>query len=107
MSLKQRINNGFQIIHDIFKLRWIPEILGAMASGATTYNDILKSIDGLSNTELNRKLAVLMEKKAVMRLPSENRHIYVLTDFGNELEHIFSHFEQISLRYFEMDKDRV
>ncbi len=97
--MKNRTNEGFQMIHDIIKLRWVPEIIGTLASGYTNYNDILHRIDGLSNTELNRKLAVLLEKNAISKIDQHPRAGYVLSQFGEDLDHVFKHFEEMSEKY--------
>ncbi len=94
--MKNRMSEGFQMIHDLFRLRWIPEILSAIHEGKEGYNEILNAIEGISNTELNRKLAVLLEKNAIEK---KSHGGYQLLDFGHDLEHIFSHFEEMSKKY--------
>lgn len=93
------MSTGFQLIQDIFKLRWVPEILVAIKAGKTGYNEILSSIEGLSNTELNRKLAILVARHAVVKRKEEGRSAYGLSPFGDDLEHVFRHFEEMSLKY--------
>ncbi|VDN48850.1 Transcriptional regulator [Petrocella atlantisensis] len=92
-------NQGFEIIQDIMKLRWIPEILMTISMGYSNYSDILNHIEGLSHTELNRKLALLTEKKAIIKESDHIRSGYILTDFGSDLEHIFKHFLDIAEKY--------
>lgn len=97
--MKSIINKGFEIIHDIVKLRWIPEIIFAIHLGHENYNDILNHVEGLSNTELNRKINVLMTHKAIIKKDDQPRSGYILTDFGKDLEHILSHFLEIAKKY--------
>ncbi len=97
--MKKQMNEGFQLIHDMMKLRWIPEIIESIHSGHHGYNEILHNIDFLSNTELNRKLAVLLDRKAIEKVDRGGRDGYVLTPFGKDLEHIFNHFVEMGERY--------
>ncbi|MDF1617136.1 winged helix-turn-helix transcriptional regulator [Petrocella sp. FN5] len=92
-------NQGFEIIHDIMKLRWVPEILMTISMGYSNYSDILNQVEGLSHTELNRKLSLLSEKKAIIKESDHVRSGYILTDFGYDLEHIFKHFLDIAEKY--------
>ena len=36
--MDQKIINGFQIVHDLIKLRWVPEILKSIQLGNQRYN---------------------------------------------------------------------
>ena len=90
---------GFKIIHDIIKLKWVPEVLNAIGTDGATYSEILRSIDYLSNTELNRKLAILLERKAVEKVETEGHSRYQLLPFGKDLDHIFRHFRDIEEKY--------
>lgn len=97
--MKSRTAEGFQLIHDVIKLRWVPEIIAAINQGHHHYNEILKAIQDLSNTELNRKLAVLLENKAIVKIENADQQGYFLSPFGEDLEHIFKHFEDMSEKY--------
>lgn len=91
---------GFELIHDIIKLKWVPEILGTIAAGYESYNEILESIPFLSSTELNRKLSLLVEKEAIKKdVFPENRTSYTLLPFGKDLDHIFGHFIALEEKY--------
>lgn len=98
--MQTKMTDGFYIIQDMIKLRWVPEIILSIQQGNVYFNDILRSISYLSNTELTRKLSVLVEKKAVEK--KEESASYHLTAFGCDLEHIFRHFEEVSEKYQEM-----
>lgn len=100
--MKTKMAEGFELIHDVIKLRWVPEIITAIHDGHTHYNEILRAISTLSNTELNRKLAVLMERKAIEKIDDKG---YVLSDFGKDLEHIFRHFEEMSEKHLLSKKN--
>ncbi|MFU0826178.1 MAG: Transcriptional regulator, HxlR family [Lachnoclostridium sp.] len=90
---------GFKIIQDIIKLKWVPEVLSAIGTDGATYSEILKKVDYLSNTELNRKLAVLVERKAVEKVETDGHSRYRLLPFGKDLDHIFRHFREIEEKY--------
>lgn len=91
---------GFELIHDIIKLKWVPEILGTIATGHQGFNEILEAIPFLSSTELNRKLNLLVEKEALQKTVfPENRTAYTLLPFGKDLDHIFRHFIELEEKY--------
>lgn len=90
---------GFKIIQDIIKLKWVPEVLSAIGTDGTTYTEILRKVDYLSNTELNRKLAILVERKAVKKVEEEAHTRYYLLPFGKDLDHIFRHFRDMEKKY--------
>ncbi len=98
-DMSSRMSEGFHLIHDIFRLKWIPEIIQAIAMGNERYTDIAESIDYVSNTELNRKLAVLQTRGVVEKRMGEGREGYELTEFGKDLNHIFNHFVEMSNKY--------
>lgn len=92
---------GFELIQDIVKLKWVPEILAAISAGYQGYNEILEAIKFLSSTELNRKLNVLVEREAIAKeVVGENRTSYTLLPFGKDLDHIFKHFIELEEKYF-------
>jgi len=97
----KRVFNGFQIIQDLIKLRWVPEIIKSISIGNSRYSEILDSIPHMSHTELNRKLAVLLKKGVLVRTTKDNTINYSLQKFGEELMHIFLHLEDLELKYFE------
>ena len=103
--MNSRMSEGFQMIHDIFRLKWIPEIIGTMAMGNMRYTDIAESIEYLSNTELNRKLAVLQDREVVEKKTVDGKDGYVLTPFGEDLNHIFNHFVEMSDKYILKNSD--
>lgn len=90
---------GFAMIQDIIKLKWIPEILVAIDTGSTRYSELLSIIPYLSHTELQRKLHVLMERGVVVKSCEIENCRYTLTPFGDDLVHIFRHFQDLSVRY--------
>ena len=96
--MKTKIVNGFEVVHDLIKLKWIPEILKSISHGNEKYIEILNSIPYMSHTELNRKLAILVDKEVVEKNNIENK--YVLEEFGKDLVHIFYHLEDLEEKYF-------
>lgn len=92
MKQKTLTTEGFKMIHEIFRLRWIPEIIATIGTGHHGYNEILGQIDYLSNTELNRKLKVLLERNVIVKKDDVSHAGYFLTPFGDDLNHIFKHF---------------
>lgn len=99
--MQEKIFNSFQMIHDLIKLRWVPEILKSIHHGNKRYNDILKSIPNMSHTELNRKLSILVEQGVIIREVKDNIIYYSLLNFGCDLLHIFHHLEDLEEKYFE------
>lgn len=98
--MKNKIFNGFEIVQDLIKLRWIPEILKSMEDGNRRYTDILDSIEYMSHTELNRKLALLLDKKVIRKVGEDDGDYYELEEFGEDLIHIFYHLEELEEKYF-------
>lgn len=96
------MSEGFQMIHDIFRLRWIPEIITALGNGSHGYNEILKEIEYISNTELNRKLKVLLDRNVIEKVEDEDGAGYYLSEFGEDLDHIFRHFTEMSQKYLAL-----
>ncbi|NLJ80000.1 MAG: helix-turn-helix transcriptional regulator [Firmicutes bacterium] len=99
--MKKKVFNGFQIIHNLIKLRWVPEILKSIHFGNHRYSEIAASIPNMSQTELNRKLSLLMEKGVIIREARDNHTRYILLSFGQDLIHIFEHLEDLEEKYFE------
>jgi len=95
------MSEGFQLIHDIFRLKWIPEIIESIATEKNRYTDIANNIEFISNTELNRKLAMLQDRHVIMKVIVDEKDGYFLTEFGNDLNHIFNHFIDMSEKYIE------
>ena len=54
----------------------------------------------MSHTELNRKLAVLVEKNVIHKSLDDQTISYSLMEFGKDLVHIFYHLEDLEERYF-------
>lgn len=96
------ISNGFQIVQDLIKLRWVPEILKSLEVGNKRYSEILKSIPNLSHTELNRKLIILKERNVITKKYNDNYSYYSLLNFGKDLVHIFHHLEDLQDKYFKI-----
>lgn len=94
-----KMSEGFQLIHDVFRLKWIPEIIASIAEDKNRYSDIADHIEYISNTELNRKLAMLQERNVIEKSDYEGREGYFLTEFGRDLNHIFNHFIDMSDKY--------
>lgn len=94
-----RITEGLELIQEIVRRRWIPEIIAAIAGGNQSYSEILAGIDYLSKTELNRKLNFLLERGVIEKQIKLNKTEYKLLPFGEDLEHIFKHFEDIGKKY--------
>ena len=102
-DMKIEYNYGFELVQEIIKLKWVPEILAAISEGYNGYNEILDSIPFLSNTELNRKLTVLVEKNAVEKcILADNRTSYSILPFGKDLDHIFKHLADLEEKYLRV-----
>lgn len=99
--MKINISSGFEIVEDLIKLRWVPEILESIDSGNHRYSEIKRSIDGISDTELNRKLTTLVEKGTIVKEEDLDSISYTLLEFGKELVHIFYHLEELQEKYLE------
>lgn len=97
--MQQNVRNGFQLLHDLIKMRWITEILHSINLGNTRYNQILNSIEGMSHTELNRKLALLLEREVIAKEARSEETHYRLCTFGQELIHIFNHLAELEQKY--------
>lgn len=102
--MRSKISNGFQIIQDLIKLRWVPEILKSIQFGNEHYSQILRSIPDMSHTELNRKLAILLEKNVIEKTVKDRTIYYSLNDFGEDLVHIIGHLEDLEEKYFQVFK---
>lgn len=100
--MENKVTNGFEILQNLIKLRWIPEILKSINLGNYHYSEILRSIPYLSHTELNRKLIILIEKNVIERIEEDNSIYYSLLEFGKDLVHIFNHLEDLEEKYFEV-----
>lgn len=94
------IDESFEMVHEIIRSRWVPEILNSIKAGNHGYGEILDSIAFLSGTELNRKLNLLVEKKALGKKVKDNRSRYELLELGEDLHHIFHHLVEIKEKYF-------
>lgn len=99
--MEKRVINGFQIIQDLIKLRWVPEILKSIQLGNHRYNHILKSIPNMSHTELNRKLTLLAKQQVISKDTQGAGTRYALSAFGKDLVHIFQHLEDLEEKYLE------
>lgn len=95
--MNHQMNEGFQLIHDIFRLRWIPEIVQTIGFKNLKYSQISSEIGEISNTELNRKIALLVERQVV----EKTEQGYQLSQFGKDLDHIFNHFVEMSEKYLK------
>lgn len=98
--MKNKIFSGFEIVQDLIKLRWVPEILKSINQGNKRYSHILDSIPYMSHTELNRKLNILVDKNVINKETVDNNSFYTLLNFGNDLIHIFHHLEELEEKYF-------
>lgn len=88
---------GLEVIQDLITKRWIPEILCSISQGNLNYTSILKSIQFLSQTELQRKLKILEEYKCIEKIEESSE--YHLTVFGEEVNHLFQHFYDLGKKY--------
>ena len=61
---------------------------------------MLQSIDYISHTELNRKLAMLVEREVIDKTVNGQSTSYQLMEFGEDLVHIFHHLEELENKYF-------
>ncbi len=99
-NMGSKISNGFEIVQDLIKLRWVPEILKSIELGNHRYSEILTSIPYISHTELNRKLSTLVEKNVIEKRVDDSTTAYYLLSFGKDLVHIFYHLEDLEDKYF-------
>lgn len=97
--MNHQMNEGFQLIHDLFRLRWIPEIVQTIDMGESRYSELKRNIGEISNTELNRKLSLLLERQVIQKTATG----YVLLPFGKDLSHIFNHFMEMSQKYLKQE----
>ncbi|WP_236660281.1 winged helix-turn-helix transcriptional regulator [Isachenkonia alkalipeptolytica] len=95
-----RVDESFEEVHGIIRSRWIPEILDSIKAGNHSYGEILDSIDYISGTELNRKLNLLVEKRALEKREESNRSHYDVLELGEDLHHIFYHLVELKEKYF-------
>lgn len=95
-----KYDKGFELIQELVKKRWIPEIVHSVSLGNHTYTDILNSIEYISHTELIRKLKILEEYDCVEKTEKGNNVYYYLKPLGYDLDHIFSHFVELGDKYF-------
>ena len=102
--MNAKMSEGFQLIHDIFRLKWIPEIIEAIATDKNRYTDIQMDIEYISNTELNRKLLMLQERQVIIKETIDAKEGYYLTEFGKDLNHVFKHFVDMSDKYISQEE---
>lgn len=95
-----KVDESFEEVHGMIRSRWIPEILDSIKAGNHSYGEILDSIDYISGTELNRKLNLLVEKRALGKQEGPKRSHYELLDLGEDLHHIFYHLVELKEKYF-------
>lgn len=98
-NMSNKVSSGFEILHELIKLTWVPEIIKSIALGNENYTTILKSIPYLSHTELNRKLKILLNKNVIIRQEEGSKIHYRLNSFGEDLVHIFNHLEELEEKY--------
>ena len=99
--MTKEMNEGFELIRDIFRLKWIPEIIESISNDHVRYTDISDNIDYISNAELNRKLLILQERHIIVKKSLDGKDGYYLTELGEDLDHIFNHFLEMSSKYIE------
>lgn len=88
----------FEKVKDIIKLRWISEIIFAISFYELSYSELLKEIEYISGTELQRKLNILVSNQIIKKNESTNRTTYNLTSIGRELHVIFLDIFELSVR---------
>ena len=59
------VKAGFQLLHGLVKLKWVPEILLTLHEESKSFSHILSAIPLLSPTELNRKLKLLQQEQII------------------------------------------
>lgn len=96
----EQVDKGFEIIQNVIKMRWVPEILYSIKNGNTKYSDILNNIEFMSHTELQRKLKALVENKCLVKSEDDGGTEYHLTNLGYDLDHIFYHMVDLASKYF-------
>jgi len=97
--MSSKVSSGFEILHELIKLRWVPEIIKSISLGNQNYTAILKSIPYMSHTELNRKLNILLKKNVIIKQEEDTNIYYRLNSFGEDLVHIFNHLEELEEKY--------
>lgn len=98
--MSTKVSDGFQIVQDLIKLRWVPEILASIEAGNNRYSQMLDSIEYISHTELNRKLSILLDREVIDKTIDGRNTYYSLLPFGEDLVHVFHHLEELGERYF-------
>jgi DNA-binding HxlR family transcriptional regulator len=77
----------------------MPEIIFSIGLGHESYIDILNHVEGLSHTELNRKINILIIKNIIVKKDHHPRSGYILTEYGEDIKHILNHFLDIERKY--------
>lgn len=95
---------GIRLMESIIGGRWNPMILFAIEQGANRFTDIKNSIDHISDTELARKLAGLVENRLVIKDEESEarRSTYTLSPFGGDITHTLHHIMDISIKHGEL-----
>ena len=82
--MKSEFKTGFQVVQNLIKLKWVPEILESIANGNDRYSDILQSVPKISHTELQRKLNILIKEGQGRRpLPQGGQGGHVFLGFAH------------------------
>ncbi|MEM0155652.1 MAG: helix-turn-helix domain-containing protein [Thermoplasmataceae archaeon] len=90
----EKDDNTVAGVMQILGYTWVPKIISRLDHfGGLRYNEIRKSISGISTTSLSRSLA-LLEKKGIVHRDVENTTppsvTYSLTDKGRELKNLIA-----------------
>lgn len=99
------LEQGLRLMESIIGGRWNPAILFVIEQGASRYSDIRSSIGYISDTELQRKLNVLLDGKLIektMQGAEERSAAYRLTSFGGEITHTLHHIMDISIKHQQL-----
>jgi len=98
-KMSKKVSSGFELLHELIKLKWVPEIIKSISLGNENYTKILKSIPYMSHTELNRKLKILLNRNVIVKQEDGKNIYYRLNSFGKDLVHIFNHLEDLEDKY--------
>lgn len=99
--MKSSIWQGYEYIQSLLRSKWVPEIIEGLAHGNNRFSLLKRNIDFIGDTELKRKLRYLVEAGVVDKSGSGHQVRYLLTPFGMELDHLFSHIRDIGVRYVD------
>ena len=92
----KKFNANFINIQDVLRSKWVPEILISIENGCTSFSSILINVPYLSQTELTRKIKLLLHNGLIEKAEAGT---YALRPFGKDLLHILICIQQLNEKY--------